>query len=115
MRAFAWVVPMGAILALGCLGHAPITVSNAALNTAVGLAAGGAIRAGGGCWAACPVGTACNGTTGLCDELPCRGACAIGEWCDKSQGIGGLCVIGSDPTLDVALRGATPAPLTPAQ
>jgi hypothetical protein len=38
-------------------------------------------KASGGCYAQCPTGSKCNESTGLCEELPCRGHCADNEQC----------------------------------
>ena len=56
----------------------------AAIMTAVGVGASVQQRKAGGCYANCPPGTSCNPATGYCDELPCRGLCPEGQWCDTS-------------------------------
>lgn len=62
----------------------------------VGSAVAGAFinRAQGGCYAGCPAGTTCNTKTGLCDELPCRGACGWNEVC-LGSGLAAKCVSAS--------------------
>lgn len=68
------------MVASGCAATGA-AVTNAVVNTAIASTAAGVSRANGGCYAVCPVGTACNSSTGLCDTLPCRGVCATDEVC----------------------------------
>lgn len=96
------------ILAAGCAACR----TDVAIMTAVGVTAAVASRASGGCYAACPPGTACNPRTGMCDELPCRGRCADDERCDVT-GLLPRCVR-SGPAIDLGVgrksdeRGPTP-------
>ena len=63
-----------------------------------GLAAGSSVanRAAGGCIAVCTNGTICNGKTGLCERMPCRGECGSAERCEENF-IGYKCVPGGQP------------------
>ena len=79
-------------------------VANAALNTAVGVGAAAGSRAAGGCFAACPDGTACNRATGYCDAIPCRGACAPNERCEP--GAVERCVPAAEVNLKIEERPA---------
>ena len=79
MRAIAW----SAVVLMSCAG-ASGSVAAAALNTPIALGAAATSRAQGGCYAVCTPGTACNGTTGMCDALPCRGECDATQHCDTS-------------------------------
>src|SRR5215510_10129622 len=74
--------------------------SAALVNLGIGAAAAGASRASGGCYAACPPGTACNADTGLCDALPCHGRCRENEHCDTS-GLFDRCVSGREGGPDI--------------
>ena|SRR6266851_7466034 len=78
----------------------------AAVGTAVGLTAAGISRANGGCYASCPTGTTCNGATGFCDELPCRGLCSAEEHCEMTP-TSWKCMAGRSP-LDIQI-GRTPS------
>lgn len=69
----------------GCAASASGALSSAALNTAVALGTSAISRAQGGCYAACPAGTTCNGATGYCDPLPCRGECDPFEECVEEK------------------------------
>jgi hypothetical protein len=55
---------------------------SAVVNTAVAVSVAAKRRANGECYTPCTPGTACNATTGLCDPLPCRGECTLGERCE---------------------------------
>ena len=81
---------------LGCATGSSNTMVGAAVMT--GLAAGSSVanRAAGGCIAICTNGTVCNGKTGLCDRMPCRGECGSGERCAESF-TGYKCVPGGQP------------------
>ncbi len=83
MRRSLVVVVTLFVSGFGCAAAGP-AVANAALNTAVGVGAAAASRSVGGCYSACPPGTACNQETGYCDALPCRGLCQGNEYCDNS-------------------------------
>jgi hypothetical protein len=72
------------LCATGCQSGAG---ADALVTSAIALSASAASRASGGCYAACPTGTTCNGATGLCDELPCRGQCPEGSYCEESARI----------------------------
>ncbi len=73
---------MAVVLSLcGCAGAA----ADAMLNTAVALGASAASRSSGGCYAACPTGTTCNKSTGLCDQIPCRGECDPFQECIEER------------------------------
>ncbi|WNG13473.1 hypothetical protein [Cystobacter fuscus] len=76
---------MAVVLSLcGCAG-------DAVLNTASALGASAVSRSRGGCYAACPMGTTCDKATGLCEQLPCRGACAPYQEC-LQEGLVHRCV-----------------------
>lgn len=66
-----------------CRSTSDATVPAAVIFTTIAAASSLASRAAGGCYATCPSGTTCNERTGLCDELPCRGACRANERCDE--------------------------------
>lgn len=74
----------GAVLLLfpGCVAASGVAVINAVANSAIAAAASGVSRATGNCYAACPEGTTCDRSTGLCEALPCRGRCATNERCE---------------------------------
>ncbi len=76
------------LLPLLCVfGCAAGAGGDAVIGTALALGASAASRASGQCYAACPTGTSCNPKTGFCDELPCRGRCPEGAYCDESDRI----------------------------
>ncbi|MBI3182589.1 MAG: hypothetical protein HYZ28_10680 [Myxococcales bacterium] len=94
--------PMLPLLALGlfsCAGSSA-SVANAVANTTIALMSSGASRAMGGCYASCPTGTRCNGDTGLCDPLPCRGECPSGFVCEEIPGRAPQCVQARRPPAD---------------
>jgi predicted small lipoprotein YifL len=95
---------LAALVALAACGSsAPYTVPSAALNTGLALGAAAAQRAGGGCYAVCTNGTACNPRTGLC-EAPSPDVA-----CQEAPGGGMRCVplqIGTRETSE-----ATPSPI----
>jgi hypothetical protein len=64
----------------GCRG-ADGAIVNALLNTSIAMGSAAAQRAAGGCYSTCPVGTACDTSTGYCEPLPCRGQCRSDERC----------------------------------
>jgi len=72
-------------LAISCrTGGVGPSVSTAAGASAItALAVGSAVyeRSQGRCIAICTNGTACNGKTGLCEVLPCRGRCDDDQHC----------------------------------
>ncbi len=65
----------------GCRSGGGAAVADALVNTAFAMGAAAAQRASGGCYATCPVGTACDSETGYCEPLPCRGRCRSDERC----------------------------------
>ncbi|QSQ24086.1 hypothetical protein JY651_03655 [Pyxidicoccus parkwayensis] len=73
-----WLIAL--LVFAGCRG-ADGAVVNALLNTSLAVGASAAQRAAGGCYADCPVGTACDEVTGYCMPLPCRGRCGASERC----------------------------------
>lgn len=80
------VVSLAAVFLSGCFGGAASgAIGGAVLNTGIALGASAISRSQGGCYAACPVGTTCNETTGYCDPLPCRGECAPFEQCIEEK------------------------------
>ncbi|MCC6807354.1 MAG: hypothetical protein IT381_08015 [Deltaproteobacteria bacterium] len=92
---------MRALLCLilsGCAGSNAL-VANAVANSLIAVTAAAVERARGNCVASCPVGTTCNHDTGLCDTLPCRGACRVMERCDTTRVIPVCVPAGSPPTL----------------
>ncbi|MBX7116938.1 MAG: hypothetical protein K1X64_21615 [Myxococcaceae bacterium] len=88
-------------------GH---SVGDAVVMTAIAGTAAVANRAAGNCYAACPNGTTCNTTTGMCDPLPCRGLCAVDEICDASQMID-RCV--KRPAASLDIKAVTPKAQAP--
>jgi hypothetical protein len=76
-----------ALSVCGCAGASAGAVGSAVLNTAIAAGASGVSRAQGGCYASCPAGTTCNGETGYCDTLPCRGRCLGNEVCVVNGGV----------------------------
>lgn len=69
-----------AVVLGGCRG-ADGALASALINTSLALGSAAAQRAAGGCYATCPVGTMCDGETGYCLPLPCRGRCRSDERC----------------------------------
>jgi hypothetical protein len=61
------------------------TVAAAIAGTVLAGTASAISRASGGCYSACPWGTACNEATGLCEHLPCFGSCPPDTLCDKDS------------------------------
>lgn len=64
---------------------------DAAVNTAIAGSVAAARRANGECLTPCTPGTTCNQATGLCDPIPCRGECKLGDVCEVT-GLGEKCV-----------------------
>lgn len=95
-------------LQLGCAA-APGAIVNAAVNTAIAGTASGISRASGGCYAACPVGTRCNTSTGYCDSIPCRDLCSTDEVCEVNA-ISEQCVPKANAQLNRSPLGEKPAP-----
>lgn len=73
-----WLIAL--LVLAGCRG-ADGAVASALINTAIAMGGAAAQRAAGGCYATCPVGTACDAATGYCAPLPCRGRCGSNERC----------------------------------
>lgn len=88
MSPLSWrsaVVSLAVLFLSGCAGNASGALATAAFNTGVALGASAISRSQGGCYAACPVGTTCNESTGYCDPLPCRGECDPFEECIETK------------------------------
>jgi hypothetical protein len=104
-RAHLLFVPLLAAGALAaCATAATGAVGAAAINTAL---AGGAAAyevSKGRCPAACPVGTACDARTQLCEPLPCHGRCQSNERCETS-GLLERCVPAAVPDLRIETTG----------
>ncbi|WP_437738161.1 hypothetical protein [Sorangium sp. So ce1335] len=58
------------------------------------------------CYASCPIGTACNPETGLCERLPCGGKCPADRRCKIVEGKE-ACVLG-EPDRGVVPLGPEP-------
>lgn len=99
-----WI--LGLAMLSGCKA-APHAITNAVIGTALAATASGVSRATGGCYASCPTGSVCNGETGLCEQMPCDGRCAVNERCEIS-GITDRCVPRHIP--DLVITDDTPAP-----
>ncbi len=97
------------LMATGCAATTA-AVTGAVVNTAVAATASGVSRANGGCYAACPEGTTCDGATGLCQALRCRGRCAPDETC-VGTGLNEHCERQS--SLEIQGDGTRPAYLPP--
>src|SRR5438045_2402106 len=82
MRSSRVVVTVLLALSLGACHGQGNSAAAAAIFTGLAGVGSAVSRANGQCYAVCTTGTACNQVTGLCDPLPCRGACAGGERCD---------------------------------
>jgi hypothetical protein len=93
-------------LQLGCAA-APGAIVNAAVNTAIAGTASGISRASGGCYAACPVGTRCDTTTGFCESIPCRDLCSTDEMCEGNA-ISERCVPKANAQLNRSPAAAPP-------
>ena len=72
---------LAAMLLSGC---AASTVVGASTVTAAALGTSAMQRRAGGCYANCVNGTTCNPNTGLCERMPCDGACGRDEHCEVS-------------------------------
>ena len=96
----------------GCAA-APGAVGNAIANTAVAATASAISRASGGCYAACPVGTRCDNSTGYCESIPCRDLCSTDEDCLVTA-LTERCVPKAAATLKLHTgEPAAPAPIDP--
>jgi hypothetical protein len=67
---------LAALLLAACQSSAPYALPAALANTGLALGVSAAHRAGGGCYATCTGGTACNPATGLCEAASAREVCA---------------------------------------
>lgn len=105
-------IPIAFLAVSAC--STPSAGTAALINAGIGAAAAGASRASGGCYAACPTGTSCNPTTGLCDALPCHGRCSENEHCDNT-GLFDRCVSGREggPDIEIGKNPAEPRTTTP--
>lgn len=111
LKAVALAVAGIALLcASACAGPAASAAGNAALNTAIAAGAAGISRAQGGCYANCPPGTRCIEDTGLCERIPCGGACGPSERCELS-GLLERCVSAAVVDLRIERSSLEPAPL----
>ena len=111
MRLHVWLSSLVFVLSAGCAASSA-AVGSAVMTSAVAVGASAVSRAQGGCYAACPDGTACNEKTGLCDELPCRGRCAPNQRCDKRGPIE-KCVPAAEVDLQIEREPAAPDRVTP--
>ncbi len=101
---------LAVVFTFGC-ASAPNAVGTALMTTAVAAASSAASRAGGGCYASCPVGTYCQQSSGLCEELPCRGRCVGNEFCEIQPGGEGACVHAR--AIPLKIEQPAPARITP--
>ena len=69
------------VLICGCA--APVAVG-ASTMTAAALGASAMQRKAGGCYAMCVQGTVCNPNSGLCERMPCDGACRSDQHCETT-------------------------------
>jgi hypothetical protein len=111
MRLRLWMSSLTAVVLLGCAAPAA-AVGTAAMTTAVAVSAAAISRSQGGCIAACPDGTQCNGKTGLCDVIPCRGRCATNERCEQTSVLD-KCVPAAEVDLQIERAPEVPARTTP--
>jgi hypothetical protein len=85
------LLPLLLLVAGGaCRSSAPYTVPSAAINAAIAVGASAAQRAGGGCYATCTGGTACNPVTGYCEPATtfrCEGD-ASSSLCEPGPSLG---------------------------
>jgi hypothetical protein len=110
MSPLSWrsaVVSLAVFSLSGCVGDASGAIATAAFNTGVALGASAISRSQGGCYAVCPVGTACNESTGYCDPLPCRGECDPFEECIENK-LTYQCVARGPGTGDIIVNPAEP-------
>ncbi|MGZ6142210.1 MAG: hypothetical protein ACXWLM_02675 [Myxococcales bacterium] len=91
-------VALAAMLLSGC---AASTMVGASTVTAAALGTSAMQRRSGGCYATCANGTTCNPNTGLCERMPCDGACGRDEHCEVTA-LESKCAPG--PPSDVASR-----------
>ncbi len=73
---------MGLLLMLSGCAASGAAVTSALVHTAIAATASGVQRANGGCYSPCNPGHRCNTETGLCDKLPCGGACSFDQRCE---------------------------------
>src|SRR3954468_13593474 len=69
------------LLLQGCV--APVAVG-ASTVTAAALGTAALSKKNGSCYAMCVQGTFCNPGTGLCERMPCDGACRADQHCETS-------------------------------
>jgi hypothetical protein len=99
-----------ALALFSCHTGSSNTIAGALVTSSVALAASGANRAAGGCYAVCQQGEQCNEKTGLCEVLPCRGLCAPGQSCEEGF-FGVKCLPGT--ALSVSASKLEPPPPPP--
>jgi len=97
------------LAALSCHTGSSNTIGGAVVTSSIALAASGANRAAGGCYAVCQQGERCNEKTGLCEVLPCRGLCAPGEACEEGF-FGVKCLPGASLSVSTSKQEAPPPP-----
>jgi hypothetical protein len=98
------------LFVLACHTGSSNTWAGAAVMTTLAAGSSAANRAAGGCYAVCQQGETCNGETGLCEALPCRGKCKAGETCE--EGFFGIKCIEA-PALSATAKKSTPPPPPP--
>lgn len=96
-------------LLAACKTGSSNTLQGAAVMTGVALGAAAVERSQGGCIAICTNGTTCNGKTGLCEVLPCRGRCEADQHCEVSF-TDSKCVAGGTGVTAVARGAETKTP-----
>ena len=99
-----------ALALFSCHTGSSNTIAGALVTSSVALAASGANRAAGGCYAVCQQGDQCKEKTGLCVVLPCRGLCAPGQSCEEGF-FGVKCLPGT--ALSVSASKLEPPPPPP--
>lgn len=99
-----------ALLCLAVAAGCSAAGANAVVNTAIGAAAAGARRANGECYTPCTPGNVCNPASGMCEPLPCRGECQLGESCEQTP-TGDRCVPAAAATpLEIRTTSSAPGP-----
>jgi hypothetical protein len=98
-----------ALALLSCHTGSSNTIAGAVVMSSVALAASGANRAAGGCYAVCQQGEQCNEKTGLCETLPCRGLCAPGQSCEEGF-FGVKCLPGTALSVSASKQEPPPPP-----
>jgi hypothetical protein len=84
------------VLTLCSCAAAGGAAGTAVVNTAIAVTVSGVRRAQGDCYTVCNPGSTCNRTTGLCDRLPCGGACSFDQHCAVTA-VGETCVSDKTP------------------